>query len=145
MLYSRSAEYAIRALVYMARMPEGRYVMTRTIAEDEQIPLHFLAKILQDLARRGLLKSSKGPSGGFTLKKPPSQIHLLDIVEALDGPVLAEAAHRIPWMLDSWKPLHSRIMEVLAESSVAAVARALEEARDSAKRSRRPRRAAAKS
>lgn len=145
MLYSRSAEYAIRALVYMARMPEGKYAMTRTIAEDEQIPMHFLAKILQDLARRGLLKSSKGPSGGFTLKVPPGQIYLLEIVEALDGPVLADAAQRIPWMLDSWKPLHSRIMEVLAESSVAAVARALEDARNASKRSRRPRRQPAKS
>lgn len=139
MLYSRSAEYAIRALVYMARIPEGKYAMTRVIAEEEQIPVHFLAKILQELARKGLLKSNKGPAGGFTLRIPADEIRLLQIVEAMDGPCLAQACDQIPWILDSWKALHSRIMESLGQSTVAAVAQALAESRESkkAKRSRR--------
>jgi Rrf2 family iron-sulfur cluster assembly transcriptional regulator len=139
MLYSRSAEYAIRALVYMARIPEGKYAMTRVIAEEEQIPVHFLAKILQELARKGLLKSNKGPSGGFTLKVPADEIYLLQIVEAMDGPSLSQSCDQVPWILDSWKALHSRIMESLGQSTVAAVAQALAESRESkkAKRSRR--------
>src|SRR2546421_11750479 len=85
MIYSRSAEYAIRAFVHLAQVPEGKYAMVKNVAEQEQIPAHFLAKILQQLARKGLLRSSKGPTGGFALKVGSSEIRLLDIVEALDG------------------------------------------------------------
>ena len=49
MIYSRSAEYAIRSFVYLARIPDGKFAMARNIAEEEQIPAHFLAKILQEL------------------------------------------------------------------------------------------------
>ena len=68
MIYSRSAEYAIRAFVHLAQVPEGKYAMVKNIAEQEDIPAHFLAKILQQLARKGLLRSSKGPTGGFALR-----------------------------------------------------------------------------
>src|SRR3974390_1270997 len=64
MIYSRSAEYAIRAFVHLAQVQEGKYAMVKNIAEQEDIPAHFLAKILQQLARKGLLRSSKGPTGG---------------------------------------------------------------------------------
>src|SRR3974377_2620570 len=85
MIYSRSAEYAIRAFVHLAQVPEGKYAMVKNIAEQEDIPAHFLAKILQQLARKGLLRSSKGPTGGFALRVDSGEIRLLDIVEALDG------------------------------------------------------------
>src|ERR1700716_3920710 len=101
MLYSRSAEYAIRSFVYLARVPSGKFAMARQIAEEEQIPAHFLAKILQELTRKGLLRSSKGPTGGFSLRMPASQIRLLDLVEALDGNTLAESLDQGPWILDS--------------------------------------------
>ena len=69
MIYSRSAEYAIRAFVHLAQVQEGKYAMVKNIAEQEDIPAHFLAKILQQLARKGLLRSSKGPTGGFSLRR----------------------------------------------------------------------------
>ena len=137
MLYSRSAEYAIRALVYLACLPEGKFAMTRTIAEQEDIPVHFLAKILQELTRKGMLRSNKGPSGGFTLQTPAHQIRLLEVVEALDGKVLAQSADRIPWSLDSWNALHSRIMDTLGQSTVAGVAEALLKKREAARRNRK--------
>ena len=62
MIYSRSAEYAIRAFVHLVQVQEGKYAMVKNIAEQEDIPAHFLAKILQQLARKGLLRSSKGPT-----------------------------------------------------------------------------------
>jgi Rrf2 family protein len=142
MLYSRSAEYAIRALVHLACLPEGKFAMTRAIAEDENIPVHFLAKILQELTRKGILRSNKGPTGGFTLRVPPQQIHLLEVVEALDGKALAESGNQIPWNLDSWNTLHSRIMESLGQSTVAGVAQALVETRGAGKRNRKARRTA---
>src|SRR5512146_3148413 len=85
MIYSRSAEYAIRAFVHLAQVPEGEYAMVKNIAEQEEMPAHFLAKILQQLARKGLLRSCKGPTGGFALRAEPSEISLLNIVEAFDG------------------------------------------------------------
>ena len=85
MIYSRSTEYAIRALIPLSKAPEGKYTMVKAIAEQEKIPTHFLAKILQQLARKGLLRSSKGPMGGFSLRVPAEEIRLLDLVEALDG------------------------------------------------------------
>ncbi len=143
MIYSRSAEYAIRSFVYLARIPDGKFAMARQIAEDEKIPAHFLAKILQELARKGLLRSNKGPSGGFSLRVPASQIKLLDLVEALDGHALAESLSQAPWILDSWKDLHSRIMDYLESNTIADVAKALEK-KAAAEKSKRGRRASNK-
>ena len=118
MIYSRSAEYAIRAFVHLAQVPEGKYAMVKNIAEQEDIPAHFLAKILQQLARNGLLRSSKGPTGGFALRVEPNEIRLLDIVESLDGLApyqqcasgLSECSDEMPCsMHDSWISLRSRL------------------------------------
>src|SRR5215471_4739933 len=127
MIYSRSAEYAIRSFAYLARIPNGKFAMVRHIAEEEKIPAHFLAKILQELTRKGLLRSNKGPSGGFSLRVPAEQIKLRDLVEAMDGPALAESLNEAPWILDSWRDLHSRIMDYLECNTVADVAKALEQ------------------
>ena len=137
MIYSRSAEYAIRSFVYLARVPGGKFTMAKTVAEKEQIPAHFLAKILQELTRKGLLRSSKGPSGGFALRTPASQIRLLDLVEALDGHTLAESLDQAPWILDSWKDLHSRIMDYLERNTIADVAKALDNKKSAAEKSKR--------
>ena len=118
--------------------------MARHIAEEEQIPAHFLAKILQELTRKGLLRSNKGPSGGFALRVPASQIRLLDLVEALDGPALAESLDEAPWTLDSWRDLHSRIMDYLERNTIADVVKALEIKKTAAGKSKRGKRAAHK-
>jgi len=155
MIYSRSSEYAIRAFVHLAQVPDGRYAMVKNIAEAEDIPAHFLAKILQQLARKGLLRSSKGPTGGFALRVDASDIRLLDIVEALDGLApyqqcasgLAECNDDMPCsMHDSWVALRSRIMDYLGKNSIADLAKALEQKKKSlaVSKARKTRRAAAK-
>src|SRR5205823_9980908 len=135
MIYSRSAEYAIRAFVHLAQVQDGKYAMVKNIAEQEEIPAHFLAKILQQLARKGLLRSSKGPTGGFALRVDPGQIRLLDIVEALDGLApyqqcaagLLECSDTMPCsMHDSWSALRSDIMDYLEQNTIADLAKALE-------------------
>lgn len=135
MIYSRSAEYAIRAFVYMAGVPAGKYALVREIAAAASIPSHFLAKILQQLARHGMLRSSKGPGGGFSLRQPARDIPLLRIVAAVDGVGAEERCvagmpecgdHVACGMHDSWKALRSRIMVYLERTSVEDVARALE-------------------
>jgi Rrf2 family transcriptional regulator, iron-sulfur cluster assembly transcription factor len=140
MIYSRSAEYAIRAFVHLARVPDGKFAMVKNIAEDEEIPGHFLAKILQQLARKRLLRSSKGPTGGFALRVDPADIRLLDIVEALDGLApyqqcaagLAECNDTMPCPIhDSWVNLRSRIMEYLGRNTIADMARTLDQKKKS--------------
>ena len=135
MIYSRSAEYAIRAFVHLAQVPEGKFAMVKNIAQEEHIPAHFLAKILQQLARKGLLRSSKGPTGGFALRVDPAEIRLLDIVESLDGLApyqqcasgLSECSDDMPCsMHDSWVNLRSRIMDYLGRNTIADLAQALE-------------------
>ncbi len=139
MIYSRSAEYAIRAFVYLADVPEGKYAMVKNIAEECDIPTHFLAKILQQLARKGFLRSSKGPTGGFTLRRPPDEINLLEIVDAIDGLEeyqrclggMAECNDDAPCgMHDSWKELRARILDYLEDTSIADVAEAQRKKRE---------------
>lgn len=136
MIYSRSAEYAIRAFVLLAQAPPGKYVMVKQLAEEADIPAHFLAKILQQLARQGFLRSSKGPTGGFALRQSAGDIAVLSIVEAIDG--LEDYQRCIGGMTecndqmrcgmhDSWKALRSRIMDYLRDTSVADLAKALEQ------------------
>jgi Rrf2 family transcriptional regulator, iron-sulfur cluster assembly transcription factor len=138
MIYSRSAEYAIRAFVFLAQVPPGKYAMVKQIAQESDIPSHFLAKILQQLARQGFLRSSKGPTGGFCLRYPAVDITLLQIVESIDG--LADYQRCIGGMMecndqmrcgmhDSWKALRSRIIEYLEGTSVEDLAKSLDQKR----------------
>ena len=138
MLYSRSAEYAICAIAHLAALPPGECALAKTLATDTGIPSHFLSKILQELARDGFLKSSKGPGGGFRLGQPADEISMLRIVEAVDGPGRfdrcigggPECNDRVACgMHDSWKALRSRIIDYLGGTSAADLAKALGEKR----------------
>lgn len=135
MIYSRSTEYAIRALIPLAQVTDGSFTMVKTLAEQESIPPHYLAKILQQLARKGLVRSNKGPMGGFQLSMPPERISLLDIVLALEGPepylTAARRRRRLPdglycAMHDERIELEREILRYLRENSVAGLAQALE-------------------
>jgi Rrf2 family protein len=87
-LFSKQCEYALRAVLYLALRPAGALVPIRELTLALKIPYHFLGKILQDLAQQGLLRSHKGPAGGFGLRRPAGEITLLEIVEAVDGDAL---------------------------------------------------------
>ena len=82
-----AADYAIRSMLYISSLPEGRVVLRSEVAEMQKIPSSFMAKILRALVRAGLLRSSRGVHGGFSLARPASEINLLDVVEAIEGPV----------------------------------------------------------
>lgn len=85
-MFSKTCEYAIRAMIFIAQKTkqDGR-VGIKDIAKGINSPVHFIAKILQDLTRKGLLQSAKGPSGGFYLDKTSMKQSLADIVRAVDG------------------------------------------------------------
>lgn len=91
MKVSRSIGYALLAVGYIARKQEveGR-VSSQAVSEEYDIPLEYLLKILQQLVRARVLSSKRGPQGGFWLAAPPSKITMLDIIEAVDGPLSRE-------------------------------------------------------
>ena len=84
MIFSRPCEYAIRALTHMATSP-AEIASALEIAKAEDVPLPVLSKVLQELVRKGLLESRRGPGGGFRLSRRPELITLRDIVAAIDG------------------------------------------------------------
>lgn len=85
-MLSNSCRYGIRAIVYIASKQQGNNKTgIKQIAEDLDLPTPFLAKILQQLAKQKILKSLKGPNGGFSLLKDQKKITLLEIVKIIDG------------------------------------------------------------
>lgn len=84
-LFSRQCEYALQAILYITAKKDTGYTDIKEISNSLGIPHHFLAKILQSLSKRGLLRSQKGPSGGFALSGESDTITLFHIVEAIDG------------------------------------------------------------
>jgi Rrf2 family iron-sulfur cluster assembly transcriptional regulator len=84
---TRGAEYAMRAMSYLARFPEGHIASLREIGEAQDIPESFLAKILQSLVREGLAVSHRGAHGGFALARAAGGITMQQVIEAVDGPI----------------------------------------------------------
>jgi Rrf2 family transcriptional regulator, iron-sulfur cluster assembly transcription factor len=85
MFFTTVCEYGVRALTHLAAYGHSGPVQVKDIAESEGIPRHFLAKILNQLTYKGLVKATRGPGGGFQLLKSPDQILLGDVIEAIDG------------------------------------------------------------
>jgi Rrf2 family protein len=88
MQITRQADYAVRAMAYLTQLGPDRRAATSQIAQEKQIPPSFLAKIVSQLSVAGLLNTSRGARGGVSLAKSPAEISLLDVVEAIDGPIL---------------------------------------------------------
>jgi len=85
MFFTTVCEYGVRALTHLAAYGHAGPVQVKDIAESEGIPRHFLAKILNQLTYKGLVKATRGPGGGFQLLKSPDEILLGDVIEAIDG------------------------------------------------------------
>jgi Rrf2 family protein len=88
MQITRQADYAVRAVLYLAQLGSDRRAATSQIAQEQQIPPSFLAKIVSQLSVAGLLQTSRGARGGVSLAKSAEEISLLDVVEAIDGPIM---------------------------------------------------------
>lgn len=85
-MFSKTCEYAIRAMMFIAKKSDqGVKVGIKEISKGISAPEHFIAKILQDLSRRGLVQSVKGPNGGFFVDDKSKKNTLADIVKAIDG------------------------------------------------------------
>jgi Rrf2 family protein len=92
MKLTRAASYAIHALVYMASLKHNRPVASHHIAHARGIPERFLLKVLKPLVSARVLLSIKGPNGGYRLARPAGDITLLEVLEAVDGPIRGQAS-----------------------------------------------------
>jgi len=133
MIYSSACEYAIRAMAYLVNQGVGQRVLSREVAESEKIPGPFLGKVFQTLVKGGLLTSTKGPGGGFSLAKPAGDITLFDIRSIVDGVAdldecavgLSECSDEQQCPLhDSWKPIRSQIRAYLENTTLTDMAAA---------------------
>jgi len=136
MLFSKACEYGIRAMLYLASQEDGQPMRVREIAEALKIPIPFLSKIVHSLSRNNLIHSQKGPGGGVTLAKPPSDVTMLQVVEVIDGLDLFQAcALGIPHCSDDfpcplhekWGDLRSEIHDMLANRTLDQVIDQLQE------------------
>ncbi len=85
MKLSRKSEYALRAVRYLSGLPKGTLGSINEVAEAEQVPREFLAKILQDLTAAKILTSHRGVTGGYGMAREPKTVSFLNVIEAIDG------------------------------------------------------------
>ena len=88
---SKKADYALIAVSYMALPGQRAVASAREIAESHDLPLELLAKVLQQLVRKGIVRSVQGINGGYCLSRSPLETSVADIVEAIDGPLTLTA------------------------------------------------------
>jgi len=132
MKLSRRTDYALRAVTYLSVRQGNGACSIAEIAAMEKIPREFTAKVLKELCRTGFIRSRLGPHGGYRLAKPPDQMTVLEIMEALDGPLaindcLAEPQfcgktpgcrmHRL------FRRVNDSMKEILSKTTVADIAR----------------------
>jgi Rrf2 family protein len=87
MTFTAATRYAVQALAHMAALKDHPIVVSRIVAQTCGLPEKYLLKVLKPLTTAGLLHSLKGPNGGYRLARPAKSITLLEIVEAVDGPL----------------------------------------------------------
>ena len=90
MRISRSAGYGLLAVGYIAQHKGEKIILSDTISQKYDIPLEYLLKIMQQMVRANILRSKRGPRGGFSLARAPGKITMLEIIEAVEGPLSSE-------------------------------------------------------
>jgi len=129
---SRKIDYALRAMIHLAGVPEERIVNLLEIAAATQIPRDFLAKIVKLLTAGGLVRSSRGAHGGYQLARPSRDISFLEVIEAAEGPVQLNVCldHKDACdvsasctMVHVWQQGQERMLEVYRATSLADLAR----------------------
>jgi len=142
MIFSRASEYAIQAMLYLAKRwlderkektsannrTHHRYIQTREIADAHGMPYYFLAKLVQDLTRAGLVSSIKGPGGGIRLARDPNKVTILDVARSVDnlqyvtdcviGYEKCSPDHPCPLHHD-WEQIRARIYEIIRDKTLA--------------------------
>jgi len=85
--FNQATDYAFRVIIHLAELPEGELANSQAIAEEQNIPIGFLQKIMRSLVKGELVKSYRGVDGGFVLATSAEKISLLDVIEVMEGPL----------------------------------------------------------
>ena len=132
MKFSTRVLYGCRAMVDLARRGREGTLPLRALAEGQHMPERYLSKIIQDLRRSGLIRSVRGAHGGYVLSRPADEITLLDVWEALEGPIrpvdcldTPDACNMMAECLtrDVWDKLRGAFVEVLASETIGGLVR----------------------
>ncbi|WP_298038880.1 Rrf2 family transcriptional regulator [uncultured Desulfuromonas sp.] len=132
MIITRATEYAIRALLFMAKQPRGEIVLKKDICRTQEVTPAFLTKILQPLIKEGIVGSQRGVGGGFYLLKAPAEVTLLDVVKAEEGPLYLNQCLAHDGFCDrdvfcpmhgAWREVQDEIMAILDRYNFAHLAR----------------------
>ena len=135
MQLTRAADYAARVLVHLAGLPSGTRLTREGLAGQAGVPEHFMGKILQSLNRGGMVTSHRGVAGGYSLTKPAEAVNLLEVVEAMEGPLLLNvclaegpSCDRKDWcsVHSVWVEAQEALTAVLRGATIAALARKAE-------------------
>ncbi|MCE5266933.1 MAG: Rrf2 family transcriptional regulator [Planctomycetaceae bacterium] len=89
MRLSRTVAYALQATIQLAQSRAAGPIPCNMLAAEGQMPERFLLQVLRVLVREGILRSTRGVGGGYALRRSPAEISLLEVIEALDGPITA--------------------------------------------------------
>ena len=135
MILSRTSQYAVQALIYMATQPSDTPVLNKDIAAQLNVPAPYLAKILQSLAKGDLLYSYRGRMGGFCLKENGLSMSLMDILLQTEGPAFTQSCFLgLKKCSDEtacpvhfrWLPVKEKIVGLLKETTLDKLAKAVQ-------------------
>lgn len=125
MKLTRASSYALHAVAYMAQQKSDKPIASHKIAEERKIPDRFLLKVLKPLVSQRVLKSIKGPNGGYQLARPATDITMLEIIEAVEqGRIQGQA----PWDGKSHPGINTKLDSICGECADA-VRKTLEKVR----------------
>ena len=135
MILSRTSQYAVQALIYIATQPKGEPVLNRDIAQRMNVPPAYLAKIMQSLCKGNLLYSFRGRLGGFCLREGMEKtdlMHILTLTEGVGftqdcvlGLKVCSDATACP-MHNKWKPIKEKVVAMLQEQTLEKLAKAVQ-------------------
>ncbi|MFQ5745628.1 MAG: RrF2 family transcriptional regulator [Gemmatimonadota bacterium] len=146
-MISRTAEYALRAVLYLARRETGESVRTTEMAGETGVPANYLSKILHRLGRRSIVTSERGPHGGFRLARPAGEISLAEVIEPFGIPSetvgcllgRAECSDSDPCSAHKrWKAVNATVRCFFDDTSVADLLEKRNPARTGKRRHREP-------
>ena len=135
MILSRTSQYAVQALIYMATQPADTPVLNKDIAAKLNVPAPYLAKILQNLAKGNLLYSFRGRLGGFCLREEGVKMTLMDILLLTEGPAFTQSCllglkkcsdETVCPVHTRWMPVKEKIIGLLKETTLDKLAKAVQ-------------------
>lgn len=138
MILSRTSQYAVQAMIYMATQPPGAPVLNKDIAARLNVPAPYLAKILQSLSKGGLLYSFRGRLGGFCLREEAAQVSLMQLLQLTEGTDFTQSCllglkrcsdETACPVHARWLPIKEKVIEMLNQMSLADLATAVQSGR----------------